>query len=165
MDHRRGADRLRHPAGAGRPVRRPSARPGRPDVPARHRVRFRPGARPGPGRLPSGATTTLGRALGYKRTAAAEYSFLLAVPAVFASGLFELYKSFDEGTGPYSLGETAIATVIAFVVGYLVIAFLMQYLKRGSFLPFVVYRVVLGLVIIVLLLTGVVPAESTIIAG
>jgi len=118
-----------------------------------------------PGVSRSGATTTLGRALGYRRTAVAEYSFLLAVPAVFASGFFELYKSFDDGTGPYSLGETALATGIAFVVGYLVIAFLMQYLRRGSFLPFVIYRVVLGVVLIALLLTGVIPAESTIISG
>ena len=115
-----------------------------------------------PGVSRSGATTTLGRALGYTRTAAAEYSFLLAVPAVFASGFFELYKSFDEGTGPYNLGETALATLIAFVVGYVVIAFLMQYLKRGSFLPFVIYRVALGVLIMVLLTFGVLPAYSAI---
>ncbi|MDT0118190.1 undecaprenyl-diphosphate phosphatase [Microbacterium sp. PRF11] len=115
-----------------------------------------------PGVSRSGATTTLGRALGYTRTAAAEYSFLLAVPAVFASGFFELYKSFDEGTGPYNLGETALATLIAFIVGYVVIAFLMQYLKRGSFLPFVIYRVALGVLIMVLLTLGVLPAYSAI---
>jgi len=115
-----------------------------------------------PGVSRSGATTTLGRALGYKRTAAAEYSFLLAVPAVFASGLYELYQSLKEGSGPYTLGDTAIATVVAFVVGYVVIAFLMQYLKRGSFLPFVVYRVALGVLLIVLLSLGVLPAYSTI---
>lgn len=115
-----------------------------------------------PGVSRSGATTTLGRALGYTRMAAAEYSFLLAVPAVFASGFFELYKSFDEGTGPYNLGETALATLIAFVVGYVVIAFLMQYLKRGSFLPFVIYRVALGVLIMVLLTFGVLPAYSAI---
>ncbi|MDR6691805.1 undecaprenyl-diphosphatase [Microbacterium sp. 1154] len=115
-----------------------------------------------PGVSRSGATTTLGRALGYTRTAAAEYSFLLAVPAVFASGFFELYKSFDEGTGPYNLGETALATLIAFVVGYVVIAFLMQYLKKGSFLPFVIYRVALGVLIMILLTLGVLPAYSAI---
>ncbi|MBD8217991.1 undecaprenyl-diphosphate phosphatase [Microbacterium sp. CFBP 13617] len=115
-----------------------------------------------PGVSRSGATTTLGRALGYKRTAVAEYSFLLAVPAVFASGFYELYKSFDEGTGPYSLGETALATVIAFVVGYVVIAFLMRYLQRGSFLPFVIYRVALGVLVMVLLALGVLPAYSAI---
>ncbi|MGK3936762.1 undecaprenyl-diphosphate phosphatase [Enterococcus faecium] len=55
--------------------------------------------------------------------------------------------------------------MIAFVVGFLVIAFLMQYLKKGSFLPFVIYRIVLGVVVIVLLLPGVVPAESPISPG
>ncbi len=108
-----------------------------------------------PGVSRSGATTTMGLALGYSRTAAAEYAFLLAVPAVFASGLYELYQSFEEPGGPYNLGETAIATVVAFAVGYAVIAYLMRYLKRGSFLPFVIYRVVLGVVLIVLLALGV----------
>ena len=108
-----------------------------------------------PGVSRSGATTTMGLALGYSRTAAAEYAFLLAVPAVFASGFYELYQSFEEPGGPYSLGETAIATVVAFAVGYTVIAYLMRYLKRGSFLPFVIYRVVLGAVLIVLLAVGV----------
>ncbi len=84
---------------------------------------------------------------------------------MFASGLYELYKSFDEGTGPYNLGETAIATVIAFVVGYLVIAFLMQYLTKGSFLPFVIYRVALGILLIILLSLGVIPAVSTVITS
>jgi undecaprenyl-diphosphatase len=108
-----------------------------------------------PGVSRSGATTTMGLALGYSRTAAAEYAFLLAVPAVFASGFYELYQSFEEPGGPHSLGETAIATVVAFAVGYTVIAYLMRYLKRGSFLPFVIYRVVLGAVLIVLLAVGV----------
>lgn len=108
-----------------------------------------------PGVSRSGATTTLGLALGYSRPAAAEYAFLLAVPAVFGSGLYELYKSFDEPGGPYGLGETAIATVVAFGVGLAVIAFLMQYIKRRSFLPFVVYRVVLGVALMVLLALGV----------
>lgn len=108
-----------------------------------------------PGVSRSGATTTLGLALGYKRPAAAEYAFLLAVPAVFGSGLYELFKSFDEPGGPYNLFETGVATVVAFGVGLAVIAFLMQYLKRGSFLPFVIYRVLLGVVLIVLLSLGV----------
>ncbi len=115
-----------------------------------------------PGVSRSGATTTLGRALGYKRTAAAEYSFLLAVPAVFASGFYELYKSSSEGTGPYNLVETGIATLMAFIVGYVVIAFLMRYLQRGSFLPFVIYRVALGVLVMVLLALGVLPAYSAI---
>lgn len=109
-----------------------------------------------PGVSRSGATTTVGLALGYSRTAAAEYAFLLAVPAVFGSGLYELYQSFEEPGGVYSGFETAIATAVAFGVGLAVIAFLMQYLKRGSFLPFVVYRLLLGGVLLVLLSLGVV---------
>jgi undecaprenyl-diphosphatase len=112
-----------------------------------------------PGVSRSGATTTMGLALGYTRPVAAEVAFLLAVPAVFGSGLYELYHSIKEpGTVVFTMGETAIATGIAFVVGLAVIAFLMQYLKRGSFLPFVIYRVILGIVLIILLSLGVLQA-------
>jgi undecaprenyl-diphosphatase len=110
-----------------------------------------------PGVSRSGATTTGGLALGYTRPAAAEFSFLLAVPAVFGSGLYELYKSFSEPdpNAPFGFAETAVATVVAFGVGYAVIAYLMRYLKRGSFLPFVIYRLALGGLLLVLLATGV----------
>ncbi|AZC13866.1 MULTISPECIES: undecaprenyl-diphosphate phosphatase [unclassified Microbacterium] len=108
-----------------------------------------------PGVSRSGATTTLGLALGYTRPAAAEYAFLLAVPAVFGSGFYELLQSFEEPGGPYSQLDTAVATLVAFGVGLAVIAFLMRYLKRGSFLPFVIYRVALGVLLIVLLSVGV----------
>lgn len=112
-----------------------------------------------PGVSRSGATTTMGLALGYTRPAAAEVAFLLAVPAVFGSGLYELYHAIKEpGSAVFTGVETLVATVIAFVVGLAVIAFLMRYLKRGSFLPFVVYRVVLGIVLIVLLSLGVLQA-------
>ena len=112
-----------------------------------------------PGVSRSGATTTMGLALGFTRTAAAEVAFLLAVPAVFGSGLYELIHAVkDPGAAVFTGLETAVATGIAFVVGLAVIAFLMQYLKRGSFLPFVVYRVVLGIVLIILLSIGVLQA-------
>ncbi len=112
-----------------------------------------------PGVSRSGATTTMGLALGYTRPVAAEVAFLLAVPAVFGSGVYELYHSIKEpGSSVFSGAETAVATVIAFVVGLAVIAFLMQYLKRGSFLPFVIYRVVLVIVLIILLSLGVLQA-------
>jgi undecaprenyl-diphosphatase len=110
-----------------------------------------------PGVSRSGATTTTALALGYTRPAAARFSFLLAVPAVFGSGLYELVQSFSD-PGPYSLGLTLAATVVAFVVGFLVIAFFMNYISRRSFMPFVAYRLVLGVVLIVLLATGVVSA-------
>ena len=112
-----------------------------------------------PGVSRSGATTTMGLALGFTRTAAAEVAFLLAVPAVFGSGLYELIHAIREpGSAVFTGVETAVATGIAFVVGLAVIAFLMQYLKRGSFLPFVIYRVVLGIVLIILLSLGVLQA-------
>ena len=112
-----------------------------------------------PGVSRSGATTTMGLALGYTRPAAAEVAFLLAVPAVFGSGLYELLQAIREpGASVFTLTETAVATVVAFGVGLAEIAFLMQYLKRGSFLPFVLYRVALGAVLIVLLSMGVLQA-------
>ncbi|WP_411700817.1 undecaprenyl-diphosphate phosphatase [Conyzicola sp.] len=111
-----------------------------------------------PGVSRSGATTTAGLALGYERPAAARFSFLLAIPAVFGSGLYELQHSFGEPEGAYGYAETAVATAIAFVVGYVVIAFLMRYISTHSFLPFVVYRVVLGVALIILLSTGILQA-------
>ena len=112
-----------------------------------------------PGVSRSRATTTAGLALGYTRPAAAEVAFLLAVPAVFGSGLYELLHAIkDPGSSVFNGFETAVATGLAFVVGLAVIAFLMRYLKRGSFLPFVIYRVVLGIVLIILLSLGVLQA-------
>src|SRR5690554_7699509 len=108
-----------------------------------------------PGVSRSGATTTAGLALGYTRPAAARFAFLLAIPAVFGSGLYELLHSFGEPAGHYGYLETAVATVVAFGVGLAVIAWLMNYISKKSFLPFVIYRVALGGALIVLLSTGV----------
>ena len=109
-----------------------------------------------PGVSRSGASISAGLALGYTRTAAARFAFLLAVPAVFGSGLYELLTSFREpGSNAYGPLETLAATVVAFAVGFAIIAFLMRYLAKGSFLPFVIYRVLLGGTLIVLLSTGV----------
>ena len=108
-----------------------------------------------PGVSRSGASTSAGLALGYTRPAAARFSFLLAIPAVFGSGLYELVHSFGEKQGAYGYAETAVATVVAFGVGFAVIAFLMKYISTHSFLPFVIYRVLLGGALIVLLLLGV----------
>lgn len=111
-----------------------------------------------PGVSRSGATTTAGLALGYSRPAAARFAFLLAVPAVFGSGLYELLHSFGEPAGHYGYAETAVATIVAFGVGLAVIAWLMNYISKKSFAPFVIYRVLLGGVLIVLLSTGVLDA-------
>lgn len=116
-----------------------------------------------PGVSRSGGTITGGRLMGYTRSAAAEYSFLLAVPAVMASGLYKL-TDIGGGEAP-AWGPTILATVVAFGVGYAVVAWLMSYIKRHSFLPFVIYRVALGLLLYVLVFMGVLdpnagPVES-----
>lgn len=108
-----------------------------------------------PGVSRSGSTMTAGRFLGYTRPAAARYGFLLAIPAVFGSGLYELVHSFGEPEGAYGYAETAVATVVAFGVGYAVIAFLMRYIEKRSFLPFVIYRILLGSTLLVLLSLGI----------
>jgi undecaprenyl-diphosphatase len=110
-----------------------------------------------PGVSRSGGTITMGLFLGYTRSAAARYSFLLAIPAVLGSGLYEAYKAFtgDVAGRAVDWGPTIVATVIAFGVGLSVIAWLLRYLNRGSFTPFVVYRVVLGLLVLALVGTGV----------
>jgi len=117
-----------------------------------------------PGVSRSGGTITAGLFLGYDRRAAARYSFLLAIPAVFGSGLFQVYKSIKEpcvaavnGCVPelFDPAEIAVATLIAGVVGFAVIAFLMSYISKRSFLPFVIYRILLGGALIVLLSMGI----------
>ena len=107
-----------------------------------------------PGVSRSGGTITAGLLMGFERAAAARYAFLLAIPAVFGSGFYQLFKSRGE-QGVFSLGETALATGIAFVVALAVIAFFMNYISKRSFMPFVVYRVALGALVMVLLATGV----------
>lgn len=110
-----------------------------------------------PGVSRSGATTSAGLALGYTRPAAARFSFLLAIPAVFGSGLFEAYQAVhDNAANPFSWGDTIAATVVAFAVGFIVIAFFMNYISKRSFLPFVVYRILLGIALFILLGVGVI---------
>ncbi|GIG37615.1 undecaprenyl-diphosphate phosphatase [Cellulomonas pakistanensis] len=110
-----------------------------------------------PGVSRSGGTITAGRLMGYSREAAARYSFLLAIPAVLGSGLYQLGKSvgsFGEAGTP-GVGVTAIATLIAFVVGYVVIIGFLKIVSTYSYRPFVVYRIGLAVVVSLLLLTGV----------
>ncbi|UYO95638.1 undecaprenyl-diphosphate phosphatase [Microbacterium sp. M28] len=109
-----------------------------------------------PGVSRSGGTITMGLFLGYERAAAARYAFLLAIPAVFGSGFFQLFKSWDEPDQYFSLGETLAATGIAFVVALGVIAFFMSWISKRSFLPFVIYRILLGTTLLILLGTGVI---------
>jgi undecaprenyl-diphosphatase len=113
-----------------------------------------------PGVSRSGATIAMGRVLGYTRESALRYSFLLAVPAVFGSGFYELKTAIGESdpSAPYSLVETFGATIVAFLVGYAVIAWLMKFIATKSFMPFIVYRIVLGTGILILLATGTINA-------
>jgi undecaprenyl-diphosphatase len=101
-----------------------------------------------PGVSRSGATITAGLFLGFDRESAARYSFLLSVPAVVLSGLFELRKIGEAGGA--GAGATIIATLLAFVVGYASIAFLLRWLVNHSTAVFVAYRVGLGVLVLAL---------------
>lgn len=106
-----------------------------------------------PGVSRSGATITAGLFMGYTREAATRYAFLLAIPAVLASGF---YQALDIGSDPaVAWGPTILATIIAFVIGYAVIAWLIRYVSTRSYMPFVVYRIGLGTLVLILLGTGV----------
>ena len=110
-----------------------------------------------PGVSRSGGTILAGRLMGFTRPEAARYSFLLAIPAVLASGLFGVVKSVGE---PMVLGwgPTILATMVSFVVGFAVIIGFLKYISTRSFAVFVWYRVILGALIFVLLGTGVLHA-------
>jgi undecaprenyl-diphosphatase len=109
-----------------------------------------------PGVSRSGATIAMGRAVGYDRVSATRYSFLLAIPAVFGSGFYELNTALTrpELAGPFGLFDIALATIVAFGVALAVIAWLMRYIATHSFMPFVVYRVALGTALLIALATG-----------
>ncbi len=104
-----------------------------------------------PGVSRSGATITAGLFLGFDRVAAARFSFLLSVPAVVLSGLFELRGLVDgSAEGGAGIAPTAVATLLAFVTGYASIAFLLKFLTTHTTAVFVAYRVALGVVVLVL---------------
>ncbi|MFG3498974.1 undecaprenyl-diphosphate phosphatase [Streptomyces sp. NPDC047928] len=115
-----------------------------------------------PGVSRSGATISGGLLMNYSREAAARYSFLLAIPAVLASGLYELK---DATEGHVSWGPTIFATVIAFFVGYAVIAWFMKFITTKSFMPFVIYRIALGLLLFALVWLGVLSPHAGESAG
>lgn len=113
-----------------------------------------------PGVSRSGGTLTAGLALGLDRAAAARYSFLLAIPAVFGAGVLSVFDLFSkENVGQQtSVAQTVAATVIAFVVGYASIAWLLRYVSKHSYSIFVWYRIVIGLLVMALLVAGAIPA-------
>ncbi|MBT0770503.1 undecaprenyl-diphosphate phosphatase [Kineosporia sp. J2-2] len=100
-----------------------------------------------PGVSRSGGTITAGLAIGLKRAVAVRYSFLLAIPAVVASGLFSL-GDVTAGDSGVSTAQMVVATLVAFVVGYAIIAWLLKFVERHSVYVFVWYRIVLGLMLL-----------------
>ncbi|WP_402465933.1 undecaprenyl-diphosphatase UppP [Isoptericola aurantiacus] len=114
-----------------------------------------------PGVSRSGGTITAGLAMGFTRKAAADYSFLLAVPAVLGSGFYELAKAAGGDPAPGSAGwaPTLVATVVAFALGYVVLIGFLKIVSTYSYKPFVYYRYGLAAVVVVLLLTGVLEAD------
>lgn len=120
-----------------------------------------------PGVSRSGGTITAGLLMGYSRQAAARYAFLLAVPAVFASGFYKAAQEVPAlltvdgraaaaAAGEPSLVAIVVATVVSFAVGYAVIVWFMRLIENRSYMPFVLYRVIAGTLLLVLLWTGVI---------
>ena len=103
-----------------------------------------------PGVSRSGITMTTGRALGVKREAVAKYSFMLSAPIVLAATIFKLkdfieYFLVADMTGMIAF---AMGVIMSFIVGMIVIKFLLDYLKKGSFKVFAIYRIIVGIVVI-----------------
>ncbi|WP_134322730.1 undecaprenyl-diphosphate phosphatase [Cumulibacter soli] len=112
-----------------------------------------------PGVSRSGATITMGLALGYERAAATRYAFLLAIPAVVGAGIYKL-KDIPGGDNAYGAVPTIIGTVVAFVVGLAVIHWLLKWVSTHSYAPFVAYRITLGAIVLILLATGVITSAA-----
>lgn len=106
-----------------------------------------------PGSSRSGTTITAALFLGFTRNAAARFSFLLSIPAVFASGIFQLVR-IDPQVFELGYSSLAIATVVSAISGYAAIAWLLRYLVKHTTMVFVVYRIVLGLAVVAMVLLG-----------
>jgi len=108
-----------------------------------------------PGSSRSGTTITGGLFMGLKRESAARFSFLLSMPAVFASGLLELKESLPFIHGDMVL-NLIVATMVAGISGYLAIDFLLKFLKKNTTYVFIVYRIILGIIILTLLFNNII---------
>lgn len=116
-----------------------------------------------PGVSRSGATISAGLLLGLERRVATRYAFLLAVPAVFASGLYELNSALSASPSVglnFSSAQIAVSTTFSFVVGLLVISGLMRFLSKYTFSVFGFYRVILGVLLLALALAGVIGTSA-----
>jgi len=108
-----------------------------------------------PGTSRSGITITAARYLGLDRDSAARVSFLLLIPAVFGATVYSAYKALDEGLPDDVAGPIAVGTAAAAISGYLAIAWLLRLLRTHSYRPFVIYRLLAGVVVLLLIATGV----------
>lgn len=116
-----------------------------------------------PGVSRSGATISAGIAMGLERKVATRYAFLLAVPAVFASGLYELNSAVSENVVAdiqFTWPQIALATLVSFVVGLFVIASLMRFLSKYTFSVFGYYRIALGVILLILAATGLIGVNA-----
>ncbi|MDO5661356.1 MAG: undecaprenyl-diphosphate phosphatase [Brachybacterium sp.] len=120
-----------------------------------------------PGVSRSGGTITAGLAMGYTRKASARYAFLLAIPAVFASGFYKAAQEVPrlltaEGSaaataaGEPNLIAIGVATLVSFAVGFAVIVWFMRLIENRSYMIFVIYRIIAGIGLLVLLGAGVI---------
>lgn len=115
-----------------------------------------------PGVSRSGGTITFGRAMGYTREAAVRVSFIMAIPAVFGAGILETISAVrDLGSGDAGMfpgwGPTIAATIVAFIVGYVVIIGFLKFVSTFSYKAFAIYRIGLAVVVAILLIAGVLP--------
>jgi undecaprenyl-diphosphatase len=114
-----------------------------------------------PGSSRSGTTLTAGMALGFKREAAARFSFLLSVPIILAAGAYKLWKALPViRQNPGWASATVVGTVVSAVAGYLVIGWLLGWLRTRSTWLFVAWRVAAGVILAVLIWRGVLPAAQ-----
>jgi undecaprenyl-diphosphatase len=112
-----------------------------------------------PGVSRSGATVSAGLFLNLDREVATRFSFLLAIPAVLASGLFSLPDAFDPSAGQAASGsQLFVGTAIAFVLGYISIAWLLKFVANHSFAWFAAWRIPVGVIVLILLATGAINA-------
>ncbi|MFA5803229.1 MAG: undecaprenyl-diphosphatase UppP [Melioribacteraceae bacterium] len=107
-----------------------------------------------PGSSRSGTTITAGLFLGFKRETAARFSFLMSIPAVAASGLLEFYQSLKYINSSEMI-NLIVATIVSAIIGYISIEFLLRYLKKHSTFIFIIYRVIAGIIILLLLSKGI----------
>jgi undecaprenyl-diphosphatase len=115
-----------------------------------------------PGVSRSGGTITFGRAMGYTREDAVRVSFIMAIPAVFGSGVLEAVKAIGDYKSEANFpgwGATIAATIVSFIVGYIVIIAFLKFVSTFSYKAFAIYRIVLAVLVAVLLIAGVLQAS------